>query len=833
MPLTTTARVRELASQRAALDPARFVEVTGESAALFGREGGPYECWIWPHKVLAGLRLGLRRRGGGVALARRTVEVLPGELAFHEGGAGVELRTEAFACRERPGLALGFALDSDEPLEIVATFRCELRAMWPAGLGGALARVDRVTGALAITEELGRHAVLIGAPGARVELEARAHALPAGEVSISIPMQAGGASAVLAIAGGAPEPGSAPAGHALAARLERAIAATHELWWRLVTDFSEEREAVRAHWRAHRARCAWIESPDPALDQAFEWSQVAIERAWVRVAGLGRGLVAGFGESGAGERPGRAWFFDSDALAAARALVASGDFAGAREALRSVAAHQREDGALVRELPLSAGALEWARDYPYAYAASTAGAEFVSALELHLRLSGDLALARELMPAARRALLLGLHGLDPDGRLRSAHAGQVAPEEGPLAGRIESEAHVQGAWVAALAAGARLAQALGEEAPIPREVEARARAAFEAFWSEEHGRYGFARLADGTLRPDLSAWVAHPLARGLGERARATATVQALNAPALASDWGARGLALDSPFHDPRARDLGAVAPQLSNSVTLALFAHGHAFAAQQVLCSQVALTGLSGLGFLPGALDGSRACELPEGVPHQVAASAALVESVLLGLFGLEASAEERRVAFRPSLPPHWDEVRLANLAVGATRLDVRIYRRREPGATVLGLELERGEGPALALGFAPVLPPLSRLLDGPGWLRPAGAVVPRRLHRSAAEPLTLETRVLEGPAVLLAAGPLQRGAESTAARLVQQEAGPRGLRWVFMGRSGTRAALPFSCDFALEVEGAALAGGELHLVFPPGPAGGWTSCEVRLRAR
>src|SRR5206468_7050635 len=105
----------------------------------------------------------------------------------------------------------------------------------------------------------------------------------------------------------------------------------------------------RAHWREHQGKVLAIETPFPAFDQAFQWSQIAIERAWVRVDGLGRGLVAGIGPSGNGERPGYAWFFDGDALAAARALCTSGDFVSVRDVLRFAAAHQRADGKLMHE----------------------------------------------------------------------------------------------------------------------------------------------------------------------------------------------------------------------------------------------------------------------------------------------------------------------------------------------------------------------------------------------------------------------------------------------------------------------------------------------------
>src|SRR5687768_12324714 len=105
MPHTEKApRTHELPALSAPVDQARFVEVTGERMALLGREDGPFECWFWPLKVLSGLRFELHVGGRPVDLPEREVTVLPGELRLVWKGAGVQLRTEIFACRERPGL---------------------------------------------------------------------------------------------------------------------------------------------------------------------------------------------------------------------------------------------------------------------------------------------------------------------------------------------------------------------------------------------------------------------------------------------------------------------------------------------------------------------------------------------------------------------------------------------------------------------------------------------------------------------------------------------------------------------------------------------------------
>src|SRR5262249_25070253 len=155
-------------------------------------------------------------------------------------------------------------------------------------------------------------------------------------------------------------------------------------------------------------------------------------------------------------------------------------FEGAREVLRFAASHQRADGKLMHELTLSARLCRWLEDYPYAYYKGLNSADFVAALDLFVRYSGDLDLARELWPAAVRAIDWCARSLDPDGRLANSQAGIAAVEAGPLADKIESEVFLQGAWIAALGAASRLAQALGEDPARFKALEEQARAGFEA-----------------------------------------------------------------------------------------------------------------------------------------------------------------------------------------------------------------------------------------------------------------------------------------------------------------------------------------------------------------
>jgi len=787
-----------------------FVEVVGERMALLGREDGVFEGWMWPLKLFHDLRVGL-----AVPAARR-VEVTPGELAFIHEADGIRLRQEMFACRDRRGLVLLFTLEEGETLDVELSFRCDLRPMWPAGLGGQLARADTEADAFCLTEELGRFAALIGAVGAEVVVPASVHALPDEPVRIRLTCQPGETRA-LVIAGAEvePEPLSAAArrggGQSATgfARAATVVDRARELWLELADDWASERERVHDHWRRHLAGVTEIEVPGrPAYAEAFSWSLVALERAWVSVDGVGRGLVAGLAPSGGGERPGYGWFFDGDAMAAARALAGAGDFDGVRDVLRFAAEKQRDDGKLMHELTLSAKLCDWLGDYPYAYYKALNTPDFVACLAHFVALSGDLDLARELWPAATKAVDWCATCMDDAGRIAIPLAGIAAIEAGPLSDEIDSEIFLQGALLGALQGAVYLAAKLGLNGARFTELLERAENGLETFWSFEHKRYGFAHLASRERCDDLSAYTGAPLARRRGLAERARATVQALNRPQVASDWGVRMFATDSPVYDPTDYNTGAVFPYLTNFVTLAQFVNGNPIAGHQVFASQVNLVHFGGLGLLEEHLEGERAVVPARGVPHQIFSSAAIVESALFGLLGLEVYALARRVVLRPSLPPTWDEIRLRRLRVGATRLDLRVVRTRGETATTWRLEVEQ-TGPELRVVFEPVLPPLSIV----------------------EEELRAEIQVREGPGIELPSTLPARGETSRNPRLVRQEVGEDFVRWTFAGRAGDEVRLPFHCDVEVEVGGAELTDSLLGLTFPGSATHPWTETTVRVQ--
>jgi len=833
----------------------RFIEVGGRRMAMLGRESGELELWMWPLKVAHGITVRPRPIVDGTPGEARVtrVAVRPDSAELTWVHPEFTLRQRIFAALERRAMFWTFLLEGATPIRVDVRLVADLRPMWPAGMGGQIATRDQATGALLLTEELGRYAVLIGSPEAEPVAAGGDHALggEAFEIELALtPARGGRGPLSLYFVGAELEPpllseaarrGDEGAALGLA-RCAAVIAAARGEWRHTEREARGlEREHVE-HWMRFRESCSAFDCSDQALTDAVRDAQIAIERAWVEVDGLGRGLVAGLAPSAAGERPGFGWFFDGDAMIAARAMSAYGDFRGARDVLRFAASHQRADGKLMHELVLSANSCDWLEDYPYAYYKADNSPRFASCLAQVVSASGDRELTLELLPAAERALQWCEGCLDDDGRLANSKAGLAAVEAGPLCGRIQSEVFLQGLWLDSLRALERLAlscqrDALGARA---RELGRRAAAGFEAFWSAEHGRYGFALLTDGGRNDDLTAYVAHPIARGFGHPARALATARALNHPSLVADWGARMFATEAEVYDPGHYNSGSVFPYLTQFVALALYRHGISDAGLQVLRSLAALSNFSGLGFLPEHLRGDRAVAPARGVPHQVFSSAGLVQVVYAGLMGIVPDALEGAFTLAPALPAEWDSARVRGLRVGRTRLDLAVHRTRLAGRSTLRFELRRTEGPPLRVRLAPLVPPGSIVRAarrGGDSLRTVVADLGGGARRVEVEQLELERELevdldlCEGPSLLLPAPVLEQGARSEAPRLVVIDVAGARVRFELWGPAGRELVFPVRSDRAWSAAGPARRDGdEVCVCFPADKREDFTRCELEL---
>src|SRR6267142_4466621 len=342
------ARAGELPVLRVPAEPHKFIDSVGHRAVLMGHEDGTFEAWIMPVKVLRDFRMSVYFDGSlePVPLAdlAESISVRPGQVTITHAHAAFTIRQTWVASLEKAAATVLLEIDTARPLRLRAAFTLEMKPMWPASFGGQSSDWQERDHALVITEGLRRHAAVVGSPMFARASEQVGHQLPdrtvllemditpeiakRGPISIVIAGSGSGAKDALDIYRDAlAEAGSAP-------------------------------ERAASYYREFLSRTMEVHTPDPILNRAFEWAKIAVDQGWQCDDGVGCGLVAGFGLSGASERPGFAWFFGGDALMNSWSIVDFGDFGRARGVLEFLRDHQRADGKIEHELTQSAALLD-------------------------------------------------------------------------------------------------------------------------------------------------------------------------------------------------------------------------------------------------------------------------------------------------------------------------------------------------------------------------------------------------------------------------------------------------------------------------------------------
>jgi glycogen debranching enzyme len=791
--------------------PRQYLGVVGPRSAWLGVETGEAELWVHPLKLARGFELAFRVpeyaeavRGQDVA---RIVEVRPEATTITYSHATFTVRQHILAPLDEPGLLVLLEVDTYRPLEIVVSFRTVLQYAWPGGLGGQYAFWSEEDRAFVLSESLRRRNALIGSPWAGSASTHPAHALPDAPSTFTIPIDPGRAAIemvpIAVVAGTGP-------------REETAAA-----YRRLLARAAEVYTARRRHAEALRERGLVLDTPDDRLDLALEWAKVNLDEQRVCNPDLGCGLVAGWGPSGDGARPGFGWFFGGDAAINSFAMAATGQWAEAAEGLRFLARYQREDGKIPHEVSQAAGVVPWFADFPYPYYHADTTPFWLLALWRQWKASGDSSLLGELWPAAKRAWAWCLpHDTDGDGIIENTTAGLGAIEVGAIGEDVHQDVYLAAVWTRAIGAMAEMAAARGEAdlAARARALEALARRSMESrYWIESASHHAFGILRSGKTNDTLTVWPATALAFSLFEPAHARRTLAALSGHALTADWGARMLTTESPLYDPTHYNMGAVWPFVTGFAALGHYRYGRPWAGYPLLDALSRMTFDWARGRHPELLSGAYYRPLDTAVPQQFFATSMLASTVAYGLLGWEPDAPSGRARLAPQLPPQWERARVSGLPVGKARLDVAIEQR--PGRLTLRLEVSGG---SLTVEVRPRLPAGARdvafTADG-ATVRAGedGALAVRLDERSR----VVEARWAGGLEVEPPVAALEPGQGDRGVRVLDFEATPGGFRLALEGPSATDATVRLWGERPAAAEGARLRAigpvTEATVGFPP----------------
>jgi hypothetical protein len=811
--------------------PGTYFDKIGRKFAVLGSEDGSFEAWAWPLKLLRGFEFSFLLGSSTIPVEGRDVarfiDVTPARTTVTFVHQAFTIRAHYIAAIDDPGAIILLDVDASEPLSIVAGFLPALQPMWPAGLGGQYAYWDGALKAYVISESTRKNHGLVGSPAATGISYTPAHMLSdvpnQFKVVVDRPASVKGRYLPVIIAGG-----------------KGSRDAVIDVYRKLAGDPEAVFRSAEKHYTNLLSSTLRVRTPNPDLDLAFAWAKIGYDNLVVNNPDLGCGLVAGFGPSGTGGRPGFGWFFGGDAFINVLSLDSFGNTSTAKEALAFSQKWQRKDGKMAHELSQAAGYIDWWGDYPYGYIHGDTTPFYVVAMDDFYARTGDLEFVRASWESLNEAYAWCLStDEDGDGLMDNAKAGLGALEFGSLTG-IRTDIYLAAVWARACEGMERLARAAGDTALSKRAGADRGRAVDamrRRFWDGENGRYAHAIAKDGGLVRELTPWSAVGLMWGLGGPEESASTLERIGSAELTTDWGVRTLSDKSTLYEPLNYNYGAVWPFLTGWVAAAQFKNDRPVPGYGSLMSSVRHTFDNAPGAVTEVFSGARNIWPAEAVPHQGFSGGSVVLPFVRGLLGLEGSAPEKRLSFEPRFPADWEGVSVEGFRVGEAVLAVRYTRTEGKVLAFVTSSAPAGWRMTFRPSFGPGTTILAASVNGKTVAFADGGQAALAVRPSVEFPLTGNDTVEIGfdptVEVLPPAGETRTGDADRGLKVIRvaASAAKDGLEVVVEGLAGEIYELPLArSDKVSAVEGAELAGDRLIIRIPGVSGAGFVRHVIRM---
>jgi glycogen debranching enzyme len=751
VPLDTTGPVIE-----AHVEPLKPFTVAGERGVLLGQQDGTFEAWVLPVKLLSHLTVEADVEGYSVPIdvnqQAAEIEVRPDRTVITYAHIAFTVRQIMFSPDEAiagTGPVVLFEFDCLHPTDFTLRFTPELRWMWPErneGVPGMewVAGKNGAGGFYVLHSDYPDLAGAVTIPGAQPGIlapyqerpqvhpvELKLHIDPARDRGRLFPL--------LMAVGKTPAAARTPALAATLAQLNDGIAASYQ--------------AHAERYRKLLASATTIETPDKALNEAFQWAVVSIEQLKAHPIGPVSGqdfgsvsghdltraengtngegalapasetaLVAGYYSSGDSARPGFGWFFGRDSLYTLYAVNGYGDFALSKAELEFLIHRQRADGKIMHEYSQTAAAIDW-QAFPYMYAAADSTPLFLLAVEDYVHASGDTGFLKANRDAIEKAWAFETdptHDTDHDGIYdNSQGTGWVESWPG---GMPHQEIYLALLDAQASGAMAGIEKLLGDSAKAAsaqQRADKIAKTIESEYYDPEKSCYAFSHNPDGsqdrtsTVYPALAWWSDKSVSGSIG-LTHSEGCLQQLAAHTLNTDWGLRDVANDEKIYDGMSYHQGSVWPLFTGWAALAEYRGGQPLAGYQMLMENANLTWAQDLGADTELLSGDFFVPFGRSTSHQLWSSAMVITPTLRGLFGISIDAQTKTITVNPHLPAEWDRAEVLGLQLPGIKaelhftkkdamLDVFLnssdgdtwhLRSDEPGASLGALESNRLRG-------------------------------------------------------------------------------------------------------------------------------------------
>ncbi len=681
-----------------------FFDVAGRRALVMGFEnGGIDEVWIHPMRVMRDYQAGVVSGDSVAWLQNMAVSLETRPESFTRiytlpDGRLTEIIYPAF---DRAGGIVHY--EATRPLRLVVRFRVDMRLMWPYdvnALGNLHYGYDSPLRALHVRDSSGSFACIFGADvPPRSQLAGHFANVDIGPAGLK-----GTPTDANQVAFGA-EYALGPETQGV---LNFCFTGTNEGWrvaeedYRSLLEHPEKthNELVR-HYRDLLAKSLSITSPDAEFNRLWPWAIVGVDRFVTRTPGLGTGLTAGFstvrrgwnGEQKISGRPGYAWYFGRDAAWSSFAVDGYGDFETVRKQLELYQKFQDHTGKIYHEL-MTSGVVH--------FDASDSTPLFVILAGHYVRASGDVAFVRKSWPSLKRAMdFMYSTDTDGDGLIENTDVGHGWMEPGGSLFGVHSEMHLTALWSQALREAGSLAALVGEKelgAKYTADAEKVRVILNRDFWNSRTQYFSYGKLKDGAYRGEPTALAAAAALYGLVDDEKARPMLERLAGNGFSTNWGVRVVSGTSRIFNPRSYQEGSVWPLMTGWTALGEYTYGNSAQGFMHAMNVMRIKNLWTLGFVQEVMNG--AVNRPQGVcPHQCWSETNIIHPLVEGMIGWKPDAPAGTAALSPRFPADWDTATVSNLAVGTSRVTMRM--QREPGATTYDLELTAG--PAVSIALAP----------------------------------------------------------------------------------------------------------------------------------
>ncbi len=809
----------------------QFLDAVGPHSALFGREDGNFEAWIYPLKLLRDFHLTFHA-GGHVIPADtlpRIVTVRPESTSIRYVYDSFSVCETWFAPLQETGAVISLQLESSEPVAIEATFTPDVAWMWPAGMGAGYSEWNSTLKTFNFGEEEHRFYAVAGSP----------HAIDVRQVYHTNYSSAD----VDTFQFGPAVKGTATYYFAMAASFKEKKEAS-DLYQKLLKQYSQLQQEAREHYKHYLDTTVSLSLPDTDLQTAYDWSRISQLQGLVNDPFAGEGLIAGYDLSGSNHRPGFSWFFGRDSMWTALALDAAGDFQTTRTALEFLAKYQGENGRIPHEIPQTVSLVPWFKLYPYGFASADATPLYIIGTADYVRASGDLDFARAKWDSLWRAYQWLRSTFGANGLPKNQGVGHGWIEGGPLL-PVSSELYQTGVAIEAQQSLAAVAQLLHkpEADSLTQEAAALKSRVETSFWSPDKNIYGYALNVEGKRIDRASVLGTVPMWFGLLDQQHGQQFLNELAGPRHEADWGMRIIPEDDPLYDPTGYHFGSVWPLFTGWAAVAEYRYHRPLPAYANLRANAQLVFDGSPGRATEVLSGRYYTPVATSSSHQIWSSAMIVSPLLRGMMGLSVDALNSEVRFEPHAPADWTDFAIRNVRLGAAPGAANLTLSYHRGIGEVTLEVTRNGGQQVQLEFLPSFSlrahVLSAEIDGKPVAFKTEPANEADQHIAVPVPITADHTVVRirmehdfGIAYPYIAPSM--GAVSANLRFLSERWNVTHdrLKLQVAGAAGAKYRVPLTGDLTgVGATGAELSQGILQIEFPAGPSDAYTTKEVALQ--